>query len=244
MSTCYYLPMPPRAWSRVQRPTSCSPIDQMALKGNVLQYRNNSSQLTKLQRYSKIAKGQWINRNTTWATQSAYGGGYTNPNSKSLKRVNDEHLAIDVQTGQVLGATLLPLSCPSVTPTNTPEALPSVVSSSSTVPSIPPAVSPSSTAVSFPSVIPEPDVLPMVISNGGSLICSVFENACTGQSYQTLSQQLCHPTTDSNVPGKMQELCWNDGVQTWNPKYNVTMSSSGNKWPVNAQLVSAVHYKE
>lgn len=243
MATCFYLPMPPRAWSRVQRPIGCLPVDQMTLKGNVLQYRNNSSQLTKNQRYSKIAKGQWINRNTTWATQSAFGDGYTNPNCKSLKRVNDEHLAIDAQTGQILGNTLLPLTCPSVQPIAPNEALPSVVSSSSTnTPTVPSVVSPSSSTVDFPPLAVEPDSVPIVIANGGTLICSVVEDACTGQSTQTLSQKLCNPTSSSNVPGTIQELCWNDGMQTWNPKYNLTMSSSGNKWPVNATLVSAVHF--
>ena len=84
-----YLPRPPRAWSRVQN--SCSLIDnvsgnstlfldkdmQMLVKGNILQYKANSSNLTKTQKYSKIAKGQWINRNTTWAIQNTRG--YTNP---------------------------------------------------------------------------------------------------------------------------------------------------------------------
>ena len=75
-----YLPQPPREWSRVQN--SCSviaptndnelvrvpytnifvPFGQlntelaMINKGNVLQYKKNSSNLTKWQRYSKIAK--------------------------------------------------------------------------------------------------------------------------------------------------------------------------------------------
>jgi hypothetical protein len=53
-------------------------------KGNVLQYKKNSSQLTKNQRYSQIAKGLWTNRTKTWATQSDT---YTNPNMTSLQRV-------------------------------------------------------------------------------------------------------------------------------------------------------------
>jgi hypothetical protein len=54
-------------------------------KGNVLQYKKNSSNLTKQQRYSQIAKGLWTNRTKTYATQSDV---YTNPNVLSLKRVN------------------------------------------------------------------------------------------------------------------------------------------------------------
>lgn len=95
---CKYLPQPPRAWSRVNNQctfeTSRSLNDgydplifkrvAQIKKGNVLQYKKNSSQLTKQQRYSQIAKGLWTNRTKTWATQSDI---YTNPNTTSLKRV-------------------------------------------------------------------------------------------------------------------------------------------------------------
>ncbi len=79
-----YNPVPPRVWSRVQddRPQQA---DQMLLKGNVLQYKKNGSSLTKSQKYSKIAKGQWISRNKSYATKTQT---YTNPNTNSLQRVN------------------------------------------------------------------------------------------------------------------------------------------------------------
>jgi len=102
-----YDPVPPRAWSRVQNRCSSDtsfsneiyipilkkyvPSRQAAYeldvlaKGNILQYKKNSSNLTKNQRYSQIAKGMWTNRTKTWATQSQT---YTNPNMTSLKRVN------------------------------------------------------------------------------------------------------------------------------------------------------------
>jgi hypothetical protein len=97
---CIYNPVPTRAWSRVQ--DSCSqqaynstvpnsgipPFDpaakQMQHKGNVLQNKANSSCLTKSQVYSKIAKGMWVNRTKTWATQSQT---YTNPNTNNLLRI-------------------------------------------------------------------------------------------------------------------------------------------------------------
>jgi hypothetical protein len=96
--TYRYLPQPPKAWYRVENQcvfdtsnnNNLIPAEyyyQSALlnKGNVLQYKKNSSNLTKNQRYSQIAKGMWTNRTTTWATQSDT---YTNPNMTSLKRVN------------------------------------------------------------------------------------------------------------------------------------------------------------
>jgi len=94
---CKYLPQPPRAWSRVENrctfdtqynegydPLVFARVAQIN-KGNVLQYKKNSSNLTKQQRYSQIAKGLWTNRTKTYATQSDV---YTNPNVLSLKRVN------------------------------------------------------------------------------------------------------------------------------------------------------------
>ena len=93
---CKYLPRPPRAWTRVNNrctydteynegydPLIFQRVAQIN-KGNVLQYKKNSSNLTKNQRYSQIAKGLWTNRTKTWATQSNI---YTNPNTTSLKRV-------------------------------------------------------------------------------------------------------------------------------------------------------------
>ena len=221
-STCY-LPQPPRAWSRVQN--SCSLITgsdnnslvinpytgqqvspvvlaemiAMINKGNILQYKANSGNLTKAQKYSKIARGQWVNRNVTWATQSTRG--YTNPNTSSLKRSgNVVNIAINPLTGDIIGPTLAPPTCPQGITTSEP----------------------------------------IVIQDGGSLICSVQENICTGETKSSISQQLCHPTTDSDVPGQIRDLCWNDGTQTWYPRQRYIMTNSANKWPVNATLLGAI----
>jgi hypothetical protein len=104
-----YNPIPPRVWSRVQ--AQCTyivpdssynsvyiPITNQTVslaqaisleknlyKGNILQYKNNSSRLTKNQKYSQISKGLWCNRTKVFATQ---GQTYTNPNTTGLLRVN------------------------------------------------------------------------------------------------------------------------------------------------------------
>ena len=90
-----YNPIPARIWNRVQN--ICPYEDlvdrvktetydrQMNLKGNILQYKKNSTNLTKNQRYAQIAKGQWANRTKNFATQTQT---YTNPNTTSLQRVN------------------------------------------------------------------------------------------------------------------------------------------------------------
>jgi hypothetical protein len=266
-SNCY-LPIPPRAWSRVQN--SCSltttsdnsgfvidPYTQqivtsvvlaervsMLNKGNVLQYKANSSNLTKSQIYSKIAKGQWVNRNTTWATQSTRG--YTNPNTTSLKRSgNVVNVAINPITGAIIGPTLAPVTCPQVI-NNVYPVLPPNKGGGSDVfePNLPRSIAPvlknnadfpiinTTTTTSTPT--------PIVIQDGGNLICSIQENICTGETKRSLSQQLCNPTTDSDVPGPIQNLCWNDGTQTWYPRQRYIMTNSTNKWPVNAKLLGAV----
>lgn len=261
-----YLPQPPRAWSRVQN--SCSLITDtdnnglvrdpytgqlvpatvlaeriaMLNKGNVLQYKANSSNLTKSQKYSKIAKGQWVNRNTTWATQSTRG--YTNPNTSSLKRSgNVENIAIDPITGAIIGPTTAPPTCPQpVNPVN--PGLPSNGGGGSDVndPDIPPPVEPTPGSETFPPIIPVTPVEPTVIQDGGSLLCSVQENICTGEIKSSLSQILCHPTTDSDVPGTIQDLCWNDGLQTWYPRSRYVMTNSGNKWPYTSGGIENVTY--
>lgn len=195
-SSIQYNPNPPRVWSRVQN--SCSVIaynnndpaansnfakadyeKQMLLKGNILQYKKNSSNLTKKQRYTQIAKGMWTNRTKTWATQSDT---YTNPNMTSLLRVN--YTILDPSNNNFSNPQN-PFGCPTTT-----------------------------------------------IQDGGNLVCNRVVNPCTQEIIKkTVSQQLCNPTTDSDVPGQIQPLCWNDGTQTWYPRQRYIMPTSGTKWP-------------
>jgi hypothetical protein len=264
MAACYkcYLPVPPRAWSRVQNRCSLEttntndtlvqvpysnlkvPGSQISFylamldKGNVLQYKANSSNLTKAQRYSKIAKGEWVNRNTTWAVQSTRG--YTNPNTTSLKRGgNYVNVAIDPITGTIIGPTSAPVTCPEfIVPDN--QMLPDNGGGGGNNPIIPPPPpNPNNNDTYIPPVTPVLPPAPIVIQDGGSLICSIQENICTGETNAHLSQQICHPTTDSDVPGQIQGLCWNDGNPTWYPRQRYIMTNSNNKWPTNYKLLIA-----
>lgn len=72
-----YNPNPPNVWSRVRTLCDYSDPDNMKHKANILQYKSNSSNLTKRQRYSKIAQGTWTEQKTNWATQTEK---YTNSN--------------------------------------------------------------------------------------------------------------------------------------------------------------------
>jgi len=259
-SNCY-LPIPPRAWSRVQN--KCSLFDEtnfngnnlvstpysrkqvpastlyleyaMLNKGNVLQYKKNSSSLTKQQRYAQIAKGLWTNRNTTWATQSTRG--YTNPNNQSLQRVNNINITLAGLP------TTAPVTCPKpIVPVNQPLPPPSSGGSSNpeTIPPPPPPPTASSYTELPPTII-EPPVEPIVIQDLGNLVCGTQENVCTGEIIKQPTDIICHPTSDSDVPGSIMELCWNDGNPTWYPRQRYVMSNSANKWPTNAVLLSAVN---
>ena len=243
-----YNPNPPRVWSRVQN--QCSLItnnnqtnnDEVVLpydgivvpvseyyrkieqinKGNILQYKANSAQLTKQQIYSQMAKGMWTNRNTTWATQSQ---SYTNPNTQSLKRSG----AINITTEGV--PTTLPVTCPQ--PTNiTNNSLPTTINqpgpSEPPLPPPPPTPSPNNSSIPLSQV---PSSEPTVIQDEGSLLCSIVENICTGETFIQPANNNCNLTTDSDVPGPIQELCWYNNIQTWYPRQRLTMTNSGDKWP-------------
>ena len=263
---CYnnYLPQPPRVWSRVQNRCSLEeglandsslvqvPYSKLEVpgstigyylamlnKGNVLQYKANSSSLTKAQRYAKIAKGQWVNRNTTWATQSARG--YTNPNTTSLKRGgNVINIGIDPVSGLPTGFTDAPVTCPVFVRPENPVIPINGGGGGTNNPVIPPPPPPNPSPPDniIPVVTPVTPPPPIVIQDGGTLNCAEQENVCTGFVKRHLSQQRCNPTTDSDVPGQIELLCWNDGNPTWYPRQRYTMPTSGNKWPYNSNGIT------
>ena len=253
-----YNPQPPRVWSRVQNNCSLTntnddtninttvtipytniviPFQELGAKiaminkGNVLQYKKNSSNLTKNQRYSLIAKGKWTNRTTTWASQSTRG--YTNPNTQSLLRVGSTNVTL---TGNETG---LPVTCPAqLTPINyMVPANKSGITNPIVPPPIPP--DPAGSGTNIP-LVPVPFIEPIVIQDFGNLVCGSRQNLCTGEIITPIKLDNCHPTTDSNVPGTIQDLCWNDGNPTWYPRQRYVMTNSTDKWPVNATLLSAV----
>jgi len=240
-----YNPIPPREWSRFENPCAYSNVDvpnnaagayKLAVlkKGNVLQYKKNSANITKMQRYSQNAKGAWVNRTTTWATQSQI---YTNPNTNSLRRAN--YTRIDAST---LLPTGLPLTCTApVIPPNS--VLPPINTNGNIGPGSPPIIPPpvppsgSSSAPLLPLVNPAVEPAPTVIPDGGTLICNISENICTGEIYSETASQFCYPTTDSDVPGPVIFLCYNDGLPTYYPRVRRVFSAGGNKWPQGEKLI-------
>ena len=233
-----YNPVPTREWYRFQNSClidSSVSADEVAVlkKGNVLQYKNNSAQITKMQRYSQIARGAWTNRTTTWASQSET---YTNPNTKSLKRVNyigtiDPNSIYD------------PRVCPGPFIPPSYSSLPSTGQGSTgpVAPIIPPDP-PGPTGPGGPILPPlypvtvEPDI---IIPEGGTLQCNVVEDFCTGQIINKTEQNFCNPTSSSDVPGPIQILCYNDSLPTYYPRTRLTYGTSGDKFPINAPLFPA-----
>jgi hypothetical protein len=254
-----YLPQPPREWTRTQN--ICTYANSIPLppsntvnfsgvsyniavlkKGNILQYKNNSSNITKNQRYAKIATGNWTNRTTTWASQSDTN---TNPNTRSLKRVG--YLNINIAPS-VPVPTNQPLTCTSTITTPVNNAIPQPYNNGGgggTNPNPPPVVPPPSTNTATPtnSVVPNVITIPpspqLVVPEGGQLVCSISENICTGEVISTSKNSNCAPTSASDVPGQIQIFCYSDALPTYYPRTQLTNNNSLDKWPVNSKLIKS-----
>jgi hypothetical protein len=151
---------------------------QMVAKGNILQYKGNSANLTKSQKYAQLAKGFSSSRKNCYASQTET---YTNPNVGNLRRVN---------------SVTVPLDTPN----------------------------------------PNCDCSCNTFEDGGTLVCNEVVNPCTGEVItKTRANQLCYPSTASDVPGPMVPLCWYPYIQTWYPKQRLTMNTTTDKWPINAK---------
>jgi hypothetical protein len=209
-------------------------------KGNILQYKKNSSNLTQLQRYSQIAKGMWTNRTKTWSSQTV---SVTNPNSDLLKRVNYETVIVpnySVDGTEIIDPVLATSDITSCLPIPVKNftALPSRSYLVNNNPTVPPVVINSTTTLTLPPYVYRPNIITQAaIQTGGSLIGTIAENPCTGQILQQTYTQECNLSSDSDVPGPSTVLCWNDGLQTYYPKTRLTYGTSGNKWPTNAKLI-------
>ena len=133
-----YNPKPTRVWSRVQHPctftvdssynSAFSPLtgrttslleadyyNKLLYKGNILQYKKNTSNLTKSQRYSQICKGMWTNRTKSYATQTQT---YTNPNTSNLKQVNFINVPTNGVTTYIPGPFNFNIPAPNGCPSN------------------------------------------------------------------------------------------------------------------------------
>lgn len=187
----------PVPWARVRLDCSSTIINtelskQMLEKGNVLQYKKNSAQLTKSQKYALIARGKWINRTKTYATQSDI---CSNPNTNSLRREGGEVICID-RSSPYQYDLLNPFTCNEVLCFQTDNSY-------------------------------------NLIVNGGILLGNQIVNPCTQTLEKTTSTNPCNWNTASDVPGKIQPLCWDLRLKPWYTNKRYIMNTSGNKWPTN-----------
>jgi hypothetical protein len=236
-------PNPTREWTRVENRcltdnSTISPsealLDAMQYKGNILQYKNNSANLTKNQKYALIAQGKWLLRNKTYATQSET---YSNPNTNTLNRINSTN--IDTNNGNQ-ETTEPPSSC-NTSPIAQTSDLPEVLSNSTTTPPVIPPIPPIPlTIISLANVALLNDGgagsnVSNIITNGGTLICNQQQNPCTGKITTTAQSNYCYSTTFSNVPyGNV--LCYNTELLYY-PRKRYTMNNSANKWPNGSNFI-------
>ena len=197
-----YIPNPARDWYRVQLRLDCSSnfvsgtqlSKRMLEKGNVLQYKKNSSNLTRNQKYALIARGKWTNRTKTYATQSDV---CSNPNTNSLRRVDGINMCYGISSAFQYDM-LNPLRC--------------------------------NDKICFD---PLEDLSFNTIVEGGVLIGTDRVNPCTQVLEQRTFTDPCNLTSASDVPGKIQELCWDLRLEPWYAMPRYTMNTSDNKWPTN-----------
>lgn len=214
-------------------------------KGNVLQYKNNSSNLTKNQIYSQIAKGMWTNRTTTWASQSET---VTNPNTKMLKQLDNGYISI---TTDIINNVPPPVDVNALCIRPIAEIIYKSLPKNRTPPEnennqVFPSP-PSGIYIFSDIVMPELRALSqavnLVVPDGGTLVCNVSENPCTGQILNKTYTRDCYPTNDSDVPGPTKYLCWNEGLPTYYPRQRLTYGSGNNKWPYYGRTNATVNEK-
>jgi len=231
-------PNPPREWSRVENRCVFDDssntnvfleqklLADMQYKGNILQYKKNSSSYTKKQIYSLIAKGKWLLRKKTYATQSDR---YSNPNTNYLRRINGQF--IDLNTGQIAQNPSCKDHQP-ITFDNLP-FLPHVDNNNPFLP--PPAPIDNNTFPIIKKIITS--IVTNIIEDNGTLICNQQENPCTGEITTTPDSERCYSTTFSDVPfGKINTLCYQQ-KPLYYPKTRYTMNNSENKWPYGSKFI-------
>jgi hypothetical protein len=254
-----YNPNPPREWYRYQTPCpSISPqiniLDivnpesnipnrykyELAVykKGNILQYKKNSADITKAQRYSQIAKGMWTNRTKTWGSQGVL---VSDPNTDLLKRVNYSTIVrtnYSVNGTEIVYPRLCSKPSPQVYPVLPPSGSDINPDLLTPLPPLPEIKGPDVPQDIMPPYEYKPTIIyPVEIQDGGTLLCNITANPCTGKILNQTYTRDCYPSSASDVPGPVTLLCWNDGLHTYYPKTKRTYGNSNNKWPINSKLI-------
>jgi hypothetical protein len=115
--------------------------------------------------------------------------------------------------------------------------LPSIGGNGGNQPIIPPQPNISSSNISNPPYIPPPGETIYVVPDGGTLVCNKIQDQCTGEIIDKTRDKICFPTSCSDVPGKIELLCWSGREPVYFPKVKRTYGTSGDKWPTNAKFI-------
>lgn len=247
----YYNPNPTREWFRYENrcPDKYILSTYQYKKGNILQYKGNSSNLTKNQRYSQIAKGMWTNRTKSWATQSDK---YTNPNTNYLKQTFKSNVII---TNNIIDnnnpVKEVNINCQNfIPPPQFIVSLPNqpITGDPGNNPIIPPQPSnPSQNDFTLPPSVPLPEETVVYVKDGGNLLCNSVEVFSCNSNVPSISFTRKNPpiqsfpNTFSNVPGFPTLLYWDNNLQTYYPRVKRTYGTSGDKWPQGSKFIFPVY---
>lgn len=258
MSGCLernYLPIPPRLWERTNatceilfekledgtvfypyfnRKVSNSEVaylTKMLYKGNILQYPSPSTNvggMTKKTNYSRIAKGFGKYKKKSWASQT---DSYTSPNTNMFYRSR-----YSITSNNLNGEIKIP-ECddePYVEDNVLP--IPSDPVQDLENPVFPPLDNPiDATAYDYPIVPIEPIINNSVIE-GGRLSHCTQGNICTGIIKEIVREIPCFPTSASDVPGPIINLCYPSNFPAFYPRVRKTYTNTSTKWPINSKI--------
>lgn len=248
-----YLPQPPRLWERTNAtceilfqnidenanvyfpyfdknvPVSkLSYLKKMLYKGNILQYPSQCTSVgfTKRMNYARIAKGFGKYRKKGWATQTH---SYTSPNPNLLHRkqfsITSNNLNGEIQ--------ILDCKLPFTEDVVFPD--PSNPISDLENPIFPPINTPVDTdSYEYPITPIQPIINDSVIE-GGNLQHCTRGNICSGEIREFAKKIPCFPTSASDVPGPIINLCYPSNFPAFNPRVRKTYTASSTKWPINAK---------
>lgn len=243
-----YLPYPPRLWQRSSTPcylflenmqpdtlvtipyinktipaSQLGAVTKMFSKGNVLQYPCNRSLDTKKTTFSKISRGAWTSRKKSWSSQTT---SFTNPNVNQLYRSNSS-----INSNNANGQTFF-ADCQIPKKTTVSFPYPSQSGGQTNYPNIPESKDANTTSYAYPTTTVPPKLNESIIE-GGNLVSCTNENICTGLIKSALKDIACYPTSSSDVPGPIINLCYPNNIPVTIPRQIRTYTNNATKWPTN-----------
>ena len=224
-----YNPLTPRNWIRFNN--RCSQqnevtadeayLIQMNKKSNILQYNNNNARFNKNQKYGQFATRYF----KTFGSQTQI---YSNPNIKLFERINETYKVLQnvtiINDNDV--TQIQNIICIKDKIQNNFPNLPSVRSDGGNNLIMPQQPNISSINLNNPPYITPPGKIIYVIPDGGNLLCNRIVDPCTGNIIDKTRDTLCFPTSCSDVPGKIQLLCWSGREPIYFPKVKRTYGTS------------------